>query len=138
MANLNSDSARRIVLHSMAVVGNGMARQPMPLVKIKPLNLAPGGKIEAYLLAQRTGAFVGGAQAISPGGSEVGNCFKGYNLGIPSSGLLAEFHSAEVQAVEGGARHCSNDAERAILVPIWGMHQTKVGHAGVIFADQPH
>ena len=77
MANLNGNSARRIVLHSMAVVGNGLARQLMPLVKIKPLNLAPGGKIEAYLLAQRTLVAVGCGQALAPRGCEVGNRFKG-------------------------------------------------------------
>jgi hypothetical protein len=77
VANLNSNSARRIVLHSMAVVGNGLARQLMPLVKIKPLNLAPGGKIKAYLLAQRALVAVGCGQALAPRGSEVGNRFKG-------------------------------------------------------------
>jgi hypothetical protein len=61
----------------MAVVGNGMARQLVPLVEIKPLNLAPGGKIETYLPAKRTLVAVGFAKAFAPRGSEVGNRFKG-------------------------------------------------------------
>jgi hypothetical protein len=100
VADLHGDSARRVVLDGVAVVGDGVCSEVVAGIKGQPLVLAPGGEITAHLVAERASVGIGRGEAFGPKGSAVRNRFKRVNAVVPAVAGTFEFGRTEVEAVQ--------------------------------------
>ena len=128
MADLHGDSARRVVLDGVAVVGDGVGSEVVAGIKGQPLVLAPRGEVTAHLVAERSSVGVGRGEAFGPRGSAVRNRFKRVNAVGPAVAEAFEFRSAEVEAVERRARH-QPDENAPLIGECVGQRQTTGGGA---------
>ena len=100
MPNLHRDTLGRVVFYGVAVVGDSLGSKMVPTVKIRPLRLAPRGKIEAGLAARAASVAVGLGEAFRPRGSAVRDCFKGQNAVLPPAVGAHKFSGTQVESVQ--------------------------------------